>query len=137
MPKAAPYRLNWLSEQCMYVLRDTLHPDHILPVVPDSQEWFVWLANISSFTFSGQHGHLTVRREARSGKGVYWYAYRRVGERMVKRYAGQTPALSLARLEEIALNLMASSVSPHTQESLVLHSLQEALPAPLLDQPLM
>lgn len=136
MSKAAPYRLDWLSEQCMYVLHDTLHPEHTLPVVPDSQEWFVWLVGISSFTFRGQHGHLTVRQETRSGKGAYWYAYRRVGERMVKRYVGRTPALSLARLEEMAWHLMARSVSPHPLEPLVTHALQEALPAPLPDQPL-
>lgn len=134
MPKAAPYRLNWLSEQSIYALYEALHPEQILPVIPGSQEWFAWLSNIPSFTFSGQHGQLTVRRETRSGKRAYWYAYHRAGERMLKHYVGRTPALSLARLEEIALHLMAPSLSPSKLELLVQHSLWEAIPALHHDQ---
>ncbi|MBA2679624.1 MAG: LuxR family transcriptional regulator [Ktedonobacteraceae bacterium] len=137
MPKPAPYRLTWLSEQGTYTLRAELHPEKPLPVIPGSQEWFAWLANIPSFTFSGQHGQFTVRRETRAGKGIYWYAYHRFGKRMVKRYVGRTPALSLARLEGIALHLMASSASPYKLEKLVQHSLHEAISAPHHNQPLM
>ena len=116
---------------------EALHNEHILPIIPGSQEWFAWLANIPSFTFNGQHGQHTVRRETRSGKRAYWYAYRRVGERMLKHYIGRTPALSIVRLEEIALHLTTPSVSPHKLELLVQHSLQEARPALHHDQLLM
>src|SRR5581483_9044398 len=35
----------------------------------------------------------------------YWYAYRRQGERRIKQYAGRTPTLTIARLEELAHTL--------------------------------
>jgi hypothetical protein len=59
MPKAAPYRLTWDSEQEVYTLRDN-SSERTLAVTPYSQEWFALLANIPSFTFSGQHGQLTL-----------------------------------------------------------------------------
>ncbi len=66
MPKAAPYRLRWDLLQGTYILHDT-RSERPLPVAPDSHAWFDWLASIPSFTFSGQHGQLTVRQETRSG----------------------------------------------------------------------
>ena|SRR2546425_6958297 len=95
MPKAAPYRLTWDSEQEVYTLRDN-SSERKLPVTPDSQEWFALLSKIPSFTFSGQHGQLTVQQETRPGGGMYWYAYRRAGKRMVKKYLGRTLELTLA-----------------------------------------
>src|SRR2546423_6263372 len=42
---------------------------------PDSAEWFAWLDTLSSFHFTGKHGHLTARQERKpSGEG-FWYAY--------------------------------------------------------------
>ncbi len=70
MPKAAPYRLSWDLKQGTYTLHDT-RSQRVLSVAPASHAWFDWLASIPSFTFSGQHGHLTVRQETRSG-GTYW-----------------------------------------------------------------
>ena len=118
MPKAAPYRLTWDSEQEAYTLRDN-SSKRKLPVTPDGQEWFALLANIPSFTFSGQHGKLTVRQEARQGGGAYWYAYRRSGKSMVKKYLGRTLELTLALLEEVAREIAASSTSHSQQEPLV------------------
>ena len=137
MPKAAMYRLTWLSERGVYALRDALYPEQTTPVTSGSQEWFAWLSNIPSFTFHGQYGHLTVRHEKRSGKGVYWYAYHRVGKTMVKHYVGRTPALTIARLEEIALHLLVPSVSPAKLETLIQHSLQKTVPVPHHTQSLM
>src|SRR5256714_1386544 len=117
MPKAAPYRLTWDSEQEVYTLRDN-SSKRKLPVTPDSQEWFALLANIPSFTFSGQHGQLTVRQETRPGGGAYWYAYRRTGKRMVKKYLGRTLELTLALLEEVAREIAASSAFHSKQEPL-------------------
>ena len=90
MPKAAPYHLRWDLLQGTYTLHDT-PSQRVLAVAPDSHTWCDWLASIPSFTFSGQHGHLTVRQETRSG-GTYWYTYRRVGAKMAKRYLGRTEA---------------------------------------------
>ncbi|SRR5216683_724685 len=117
MPKAAPYRLTWDSEQEVYTLCDN-SSKRKLPVTPDSQEWFALLSNTPSFTFSGQHGQLTVRQEARPGGGAYWYAYRRTGKRMVKKYLGRTLELTLAYLEEVAREIAASSAFHSKQEPL-------------------
>jgi len=117
MPKAAPYRLTWDSEQEAYTLRDN-SSERKLAVTPDSQEWYALLSNIPSFTFSGQHGQLTVRQEARPGGGAYWYAYRRTGKRMVKKYLGRTLELTLALLEEVAREIADSSAFHSKQEPL-------------------
>ena len=109
MPKAAPYRLRWDPKQGTYTLHDT-RSQRALSVAPGSHAWFDWLASIPSFTFSGQHGQLTVRQETRSG-GTYWYAYRRVGEKMAKRYLGRTTELTPARLEQVAAQLAADALS--------------------------
>ena len=109
MPKTAPYRLRWDLKQGTYTLHDT-GSQRVLSVAPDSHAWFDWLASIPSFTFSGQHGHLTLRQETRSG-GTYWYAYRRVGEKMAKRYLGRTTELTPARLEQVAAQLAADALS--------------------------
>ena len=37
-----------------------------LHLVPDSAEWFEWLATISSFRFVGQQGRFTAYRDTRS-----------------------------------------------------------------------
>ncbi len=73
MPKAAPYRLTWNPQQKVYALHDNCS-ERVLSMASESQEWFALLANIPSFAFSGQHGQLTVRQEAKSGGGVYWNA---------------------------------------------------------------
>src|SRR5437016_1595382 len=117
MPKAAPYRLTWDSEQEVYTLRDN-SSERKLAVTQDSQEWYALLSNIPSFTFSGQHGQLTVRQEARPGGGAYWYAYRRTGKRMVKKYLGRTLELTLALLEEVAREIADSSAFHSKQEPL-------------------
>ncbi len=127
MPKAAPYRLSWDPEKGSYTLHDR-RSERALSVAPDSQEWFDWLASIPSFTFRGQQGELTVRQETRSGC-TYWYAYRRLGEKMAKRYLGRTAELTLARLEQVAAQLARAAL--HTgQETFV----REASSAVMSDQ---
>lgn len=118
MPKAAPYWLNWDPQLGSYTLHDR-RSERALFVAPNSHEWIDWLASIPSFTFSGQQGHLTVRQESRSG-GIYWYAYRRAGEKMAKKYLGRTGELTLARLEEIAHQFtIASDFHLKQKESLI------------------
>ena len=115
MPKTAPYSLRWNPSRGTYTLHDT-RGERELPLNADDQAWFDWLVSISSFTFSGQHGHLTVRQETRSG-GIYWYAYRRIGEKMAKRYLGRTTALTTARLEQVAAQLAAGAQGQSTHIS--------------------
>src|SRR5579875_599309 len=109
MPKAAPYRLGWDPKQGTYILHDT-GSQWALSVAPDSHAWLDGLASIPSFTFRGQHGQLTLRQETRSGR-TYWYAYRRVGQKMTKRYLGRTTELTPARLEQVAAQLAADALS--------------------------
>src|SRR5947207_6739655 len=115
MAKAAPYRLTWIPEQKIYALHDNSR-ELLLSMTQDSQEWFALLANIPSFSFCGQHGQLTVRRETRPSGGGYWYAYRRSGKRMVKKYLGRTLELSLGHLESVAHEITISSTFYSTLE---------------------
>ena len=129
MPKAAPYHLTWVGEHRIYALREAHNNEQSLPVTPGSAEWFSWLSSIPSFTFTGQHGRLTVRQEVRGGAGTYWYAYRRHGDKMLKRYLGRTADLTPAHLEEVALQLIAPSVSSPKQELSARDPSQEHGPA--------
>ncbi|HEX6554953.1 MAG TPA: LuxR C-terminal-related transcriptional regulator [Ktedonobacteraceae bacterium] len=116
MPKAAEYRLSWSSEQEVYELREH-RSQRLLTVTPGDRAWFAWLDSVPSFTFQGQHGQLTVRKESRQRGDRYWYAYRRVGEKMVKKYLGRTTDLTLAWLEEIAAFLTAAEAPPRREAS--------------------
>src|SRR6266487_6573990 len=115
MPKAAPYRVTWNPERRSYELHDT-SSQQALPVVPGSREWFDWLRSVSSFTFGGRHAQVTVRQESRSGGSAYWYAYRRTGGKTTKKYLGRTSDLSLAHLEEVALQLSSPFAIRSEQE---------------------
>ena len=128
MPKAAPYRVTWDPERGAYELHDT-SSQQALPVIPGSREWFDWLRSVSSFTFGGQHAHLTVRQEHRSGGSAYWYAYRRTGVKTTKKYLGRTSDLSLAHLEEVALQLGSSFAIRSEQEPPLLDPSQETAQA--------
>src|SRR5215469_16547727 len=93
--------LIWRADRQLYEL-DTQDKQQFFLLTDDEEQWVAWLESISAFTFQGQQGPLTVRKEARLRGDQYWYAYRRVGPRMRKKYLGRSAALTLARLEEIA-----------------------------------
>ena len=112
MPKAARYLLIWRAERGAYELSDSLSQS-LLTVLSDEQDWLSWLDAIPSFTFQGQQGMLLARKESRQRREGYWYAYRRVGERLSKQYLGRTADLTLARLEEAATMLAHAGPSPH------------------------
>ncbi|MGZ6365551.1 MAG: LuxR C-terminal-related transcriptional regulator [Ktedonobacteraceae bacterium] len=101
MPKATHYRLNWHAENQTYELHESTS-GRLLLVTPEEPEWFEWLDTVSSFTFSGKLEQFTVRKESRQWGDRYWYAYRRVGSKLTKKYLGRTTDLTLTRLEEIA-----------------------------------
>src|SRR5260370_574235 len=47
-----------------------------LSLVPDSPEWFTWLATLKSFTFHGLNGRFTTERKMRHGQRINaWTAY--------------------------------------------------------------
>jgi LuxR family maltose regulon positive regulatory protein len=102
MPKVAPAALIWIPEQRIYLLSEQGNAHH-RSLFEDQEQWRSWLTACSSFSFQGQSGRLTLRKEARQrGEDHYWYAYRRQGTRLVKRYVGRTADVTLERLEAVA-----------------------------------
>ncbi len=111
MPKAAGYLLIWGAERGAYALYAS-PSQTLLTVTPGAQAWFAWLDSVPSFTFQGQQGQLTARKESRQWGEGYWYAYRRVGPKLTKKYLGRTADLTLARLEETATLLARTEAFP-------------------------
>jgi LuxR family maltose regulon positive regulatory protein len=72
-----------------------------------SDRWYGWLADpaTKSFSFQGNRGTLTARKERRSRGGGYWVAYRKRGGRLRKVYLGKAEELTLTRLEDTAETL--------------------------------
>jgi hypothetical protein len=76
----------------------------VLALVPDSPQWFDWLATLSSFRFLGQQGRLSASRH----KGrASWMAYRRIHGQCYAYGLGQTTHLTIARLEQMAATLQS------------------------------
>src|SRR5205823_4731996 len=99
MPKHAIYLLIWSFQTEMYEIRNRgeAPPLHI---PPGSQEWFVWLDEVSSFSFHSRSGHTcTVRKERVQRGDSYWYGYRQKSGKTVKRYLGRSGDLNINRLE--------------------------------------
>jgi len=92
MPKSALYTLRWSEEHERYELQAKENAAN-RPLQEDW--WFVWLADHSSFSFQGKQGHLSLLKEPRARGADYWYAYRSLNGRTVKKYAAarsQEPA---------------------------------------------
>jgi hypothetical protein len=95
-----------------YIFMDTLEGSaqarsHL---VPDSPDWFTWLAKLSSFHFTGKSGHFSARQEAKQRGDTYWYAYRKAHKQRLKRYLGTTTTLTLEKLEQIAGDLQEAAL---------------------------
>ena len=73
-----------------------------LHMVPDSTEWFDWLATLSSFRFIGKQGsRFTAYRESdHRGPKRGWTAHRSLHNRRCKHYLGVTDRLSITSLEQ-------------------------------------
>lgn len=95
------------SQQGTYVI--VCSQEGELHLVPDSAEWFDWLATISSFRFVGPGGRFTACRESRGGRG--WVAHRSVHQRRYKRYIGVTDRLTITSLEQTAATLLTPVTS--------------------------
>jgi hypothetical protein len=80
----------------------------VLALVPDSPQWFDWLATLSSFRFLGQQGRLSASRN----KGrASWMAYRRIHGQCYAYGLGQTAHVTIARLEQMAATLQSHAPS--------------------------
>jgi hypothetical protein len=80
----------------------------VLSLVPDSPEWFDWLASLTSFRFVGPAGRFSACRA--SEKGQYtrrWAARRWIHGHDFWHYLGVTDRLTLASLEQAAAALQA------------------------------
>ena len=76
----------------------------VLALVPDSPQWFDWLATLSSFRFLGQQGRLSASRT----KGrASWMAYRRIHGHCYAYGLGHTSHLTIAHLEQMAATLQS------------------------------
>jgi LuxR family transcriptional regulator, maltose regulon positive regulatory protein len=100
MPKFATYTLAWSPTHYRYELYEG-RTDPALEIEPESSAWFRWVSEVPSFAFKGKADTYTARKELRHGD-AYWYAYRRVGGKLAKRYIGSSSELTVARLEQIA-----------------------------------
>lgn len=70
----------------------------------ETPAWYAWLEQTSTFTFQGQQGTFTARKEyVANGRGdQYWRAYRRYKGKLHRVYLGKTAQLTLARLNNAA-----------------------------------
>src|SRR5690348_11856645 len=70
----------------------------------DTAVWFAWLETASTFSFVGETGRFTARREQAGHKrgGWYWKAYRKQHGKLSSRYLGKSEVLTLARLQAVA-----------------------------------
>ena len=110
MPKVAAHRAIWMPEYQRYTLRsqgqDGVSCD-------DDTTWLAWVAGRTTFAFDGKAGKANLRKEARqAGADGYWYAYRRVGQQVIKRYAGRTGELTLAHVEAVCAALNRDGAAP-------------------------
>ncbi|QBD80370.1 hypothetical protein EPA93_32120 [Ktedonosporobacter rubrisoli] len=102
MPKVATHTLSWSEEHNSYELYSQ-NQASAYQLQENDKRWHAWLSAHSAFAFHGRQGQLNLLKEARKNKGEgYWYAYRRQGKHTVKRYAGRSSELTIARLENIA-----------------------------------
>ncbi len=75
-----------------------------LALLPDTAEWFEWLATLSSFRFLGKLGRLSASRS--SGR-PNWTAYRRIHHQRYCYGLGNTKRLTIAHLEQMAATLQS------------------------------
>ena len=89
---------------------DKLLGDFYSTVKVGSPEWFAWLKDASSFSFSGSCAYVA-RNEARRGERGFWYAYQWVGGKTVKVYMGKAETLTYGRLRGVCAQF-AAKVNP-------------------------
>ena len=82
-------------------------PKHgLLPLEPETQEWFAWVAEQDSFRFVGKSGHFTAHHEWRVPNGA-WRAHRQIRNHSYTLRLAPNHELTLAVLEQAAEALQA------------------------------
>ncbi len=80
----------------------------VLSLLPDSPQWFDWLASLTSFRFVGPAGRFSACRASHKGQHTRcWAARRCVHQHDFWHYLGVTDRLTLACLEQAAAALQA------------------------------
>jgi hypothetical protein len=80
----------------------------VLPLLPDSPEWFAWLASLKSFSLRCSSGHFHAKRRCDHGKrGQLWNLRLALHGSSCDLYLGSTKNLTLAFLQEAAARLYA------------------------------
>ena len=79
----------------------------LLPLEPDTPQWFAWLATQSSFRFVGRSGHLTAHRESQRSPRAVWRAHRQMRNHTYNHRLGSTQCLTISALEQAAAALQA------------------------------
>jgi predicted phage tail protein len=78
----------------------------LLPLEPDTQEWFAWVAKQDSFRFVGKGGSFTAHHEWRVPKGA-WRAHRHIRNQSYTLRLAPNHELTIAVLEQAAQALQA------------------------------
>jgi hypothetical protein len=78
----------------------------LLPICPDTEEWFAWVKEQDSFRFVGQGGHFTAHHEWRVPNGA-WRAHRHIRNHNYIRRLAPHWDLTIAVLEQAAQALQA------------------------------
>ncbi len=82
-------------------------PTHgLLPLEPDTPQWFAWLAEQSSFRFVGKGGHFSAHHWRRVPTGA-WRAHRKIRNHSYNLRLAPTQELTMAVLEQAAAALQA------------------------------
>lgn len=98
MPKGTEHQIAWSESDHAYILH---HAPSVFAI--NDASLASWLPLIDSFHLKTRAGYcLTARRETKTRGGMYWYAYKRVGTKVHKKYLGAGDKLTLARLEAVA-----------------------------------
>ena len=78
----------------------------LLPLEPDTPEWFAWVSKQDAFRFVGQSGHFTAYHEWRVPKGA-WRAHRHIRNHSYTQRLAPNHELTIAVLEQAAQALQA------------------------------
>jgi LuxR family maltose regulon positive regulatory protein len=109
--------MSWSPQQALYLFT-VPERSSALSSVEEGRDWQKWLEAHHAFAFHGRNGKINLLKEKRKRGGEgYWYAYRRHKGQMVKCYVGRSAHISIARLEEIALQLSQEAPIQHRPAS--------------------
>jgi hypothetical protein len=111
MPKKAEYEIVWSQKKSRYeVLHGLLSFD-----LADTNSLHYWLERSNTFHFCSLTGHtLTLRMEQKKRGNGYWYAYKRVGGKVQKKYLGDVTKVDFALLENIARSFVEPVPPPQS-----------------------